>query len=187
MENIEQLIIYIVLGIIYSVFRAKRKQKNTPRPQQPSRPQSPVQQEQSKRKASSFEELLREFQLESEEEQEPKTETYVDINDEDEFDDEPSPYASKQITKNAPEYEQEGSYRSFSDEESKSIYEKSVRQAEKFDAELDESIAKASRFGEFKIKKKSNAKVTKLKKQLKTSEGAKNAFVMSQIFERRFD
>ena len=175
MDN--EVLVYIVVGIIYYVIRAARsKKKRTAQSQPTQRPTSPVMtQEDTDRKVrrnSTFEELLKEFQQETPQIEEEAIE---------------EPMSKSQKVEPRPDFQDEGSKRWFADDESKEIYEKSIREAtirveEKPGADYSSGI----RFKEFKIKKKSHSDVYKIKKTLRNHAGVKQAFLMSEIIRPKY-
>ncbi|WP_421879585.1 hypothetical protein [Marinoscillum sp.] len=175
-----QFWIYLVFGAIYLLSRFFKKNdkdatpRRTPRPQQQqptSRPNKPV----------TFEELLKEFTEGKSEEEEVEVEK-------------PEPVEARQLLKerkwqeeNRPDFSQEGTTRRFSDEDSRRIYEESIKSAET-------SSASFERDDNFKLKVKSLEEEEEeqtdyagdIASMLQNPNDARKAVILGEILNRKY-
>ena len=176
-----QLWIYLVFGAIWLISRIFKKNNKdaTPRkaprqsqPQQSDRPNKPV----------SFEDLLKEFT-------EGKTDEEEEIVEE-----QPEPVEARQILQerrrqevNTPDFSNEGNNRRFSDEESRRIYEESIKRAEgsKLDFKRDEHFR-------LKLKDRDEEEddtsdlAGEISGMLQNPEDARKAVILSEILTRKY-
>lgn len=175
----EKIIFYIVGAIIYYFIKNKRKQvqkkSSTSSPKQSNRPTI-----ESKRK--SFEELLKEISDQTEQEVEKfEEENPVEATE----------YVSKREEEQEIEYKsiESQSRRKFADEESRAIYEKSIKQAEGFDIAFEENenyhSSKLKTLHTNHQKNKKNNIAEEIRKGL-SGNGAKKAVIYSEILNRKF-
>ncbi|WP_420318877.1 hypothetical protein [Ekhidna sp.] len=159
---------YIIAAVIYFLTRGKKKKD-----QSPSRPGSenkPPQQSQPK----SFEELLKEItEGRTEEEPTPRQE----------------PVVIKQDDSEKENIRLEGERRSFADDESRRVYEESIKMAEGADLEFkpDENFHSPSLFkGAKKIEEEEEWTIAdEIRDGLNTNE-AKKAVIYSEILSRKY-
>jgi hypothetical protein len=163
-----QFWLYIVFGLIYFVGRFLKK-KNKPEDQP-----EPDTSDRRPQRSKTFEELLSEFTDEKNPASAPINENEV------------KPVKkSKPITSEASVFE-EGSTRVFSDEESKRIYEASIKKAEGIDLDF----APAEHF-KSKIQRELSAEVSSrfassIREGLRDPEEAKKAVIYAEIFNRKY-
>lgn len=185
MDNI-QFWIYVAFAALYFLSRALKKKPDQKRPKR--RPRSPLETEDSQKagrteKPKTFEELLAEFTGEST--QSKKEEDYTV--------EEPEPFADafekvastgKKNIDTASNFEDEGTKRSFADEESKRIYDESVKRAEESALEFsrDEKFLKESE----RAVSKGSAFAAEIKASLQNQDQAKKAIILSEIINRRY-
>ena len=178
--------LYLIIGAIYIISRALKKKEPEKMP-----PKSPLETEdtQSRRKTpSSFEELLREIsqeqgaaqdQTRAETEEEERSETAA-----------PVYYQTQQDTKRKEariqeEIKLEGEKRHFADDESRAIYERSIKEAEGADITYERDV-------HFKMKgvqkgdAKKNPFASDLKQMLQSPSSAKKAVVLAEILNRKY-
>lgn len=169
--------LYIIGGILYFIIRQKKK-KGKDQPEMPNSENRP----QRSNPTKTFEELLKEiteggFSEVQEEPNDERVETEV-----------LAPEATAPSPK--PAYMEEGRTRSFADDESKRVYEESIKRAEGADLEFkpDDDYAKPSLFQKYTDKKTSSPKNTlasEIRKGLKGS-GAKKAIIYAEILNRKY-
>lgn len=175
---------YIVAGAIFIISRILKQKKNDGIPGKPTggpqnrssgRPNKPV----------SFEELLKEF-----------TEGSTASEEEEEYRKQPAPVEARQVLEERKWVEEnrwdddirnEGRNRKFADDESKRIYEESIKKAEgaKLDFERDEH---------FQIKLKDRKKeeeseselATDIRTMLRNPEDARKAVILGEILNRKY-
>lgn len=162
---------YILAAILYFLTRSRKKKK----PQHPSRPGTD---NQPKNPPKSFEELLREITGE------PKPEPSEPVKQEPLVVEKPDPVSLA----DKEEKRLEGERRMFSDEESRQIYEESIRQAEGADLTFERSEhfkqpGLLLRTGKPKGKKYTIA--DEIRDGL-TSKEAKKAIIYSEIIHRKY-
>lgn len=176
MDNIE-FWIYIIFAVIYFVARALRgkpKQKPVSRPKSPldvsdDQPQSTAEQ------PMSFEDLLEEItgrkSLEEEPSQDP---TRVE-------------QEKKKSDSTSVEVFEEGKSRSFADDESRRIYEESIKRAEQTEIsyEPDEKFKSAKLFSQPGEEEVGNPLTEEIKAMLQ-SEDAKKAIILQEILNRKY-
>ena len=179
MEDI-QTWIYVIIGIVYFIVRTFRNKKpqqaDKPAPAT-SRPQRP---DIERRKPLTFEELLQEFTEGRKPEDAEEEESVIDSKD---------VIARRSEERKRDSFEEEGRDRRFSDDESKRIYEESIRNAEGFDLDFE-------RDDDFKITKlesrhaeeqESEAfQASDIKEMLANPEDAKKAVILSEILGRKY-
>ena len=175
---------YILAAVIYFLTRGKKK-KNAPK--RPGTENNPAPQEPKK----SFEELLKEITGESVLEQEepevvvekkqPVSKPYEETRDE-ENEEEKRAAAARRL---------EGEKRAFADEESRRVYEESIKRAEgsKIDYEPDENYAEPRLFRDKnKVEEEVLEETTfadEIRKGLTTGD-AKKAVIYAEILQRKY-
>ena len=172
-----RVVIYVVLGIIFVVSRIIKANKSSgsapkrrPRPTNPQDPNKPA--------PTSYEDILKEFGEKVEE----KTVTRE------------RPVGQQSAPKPNPIKKNfdEGRDRRFSDDESRRIYEESVKRAEGFDLKFGENAnydSKRTKFGEGAIKKdvhEKNPLIKSIRNDLKSKDGIKKAFILNEILTRKY-
>lgn len=176
-----RIIFYVILGIIFVVSRIMKANKSTTQaPRKRPRANTSQPGNGQENAPASFEDILREFG----EQVEDKTLTRE------------RPVTRQQESRPKPKtYEkkfEEGRDRKFSDEESKRVYEESIKRAEGFDIKFGENKNFASKrtvFGEGAVKKnahQNNPLVDSIRSDLKDKDGIKKAFILSEILNRKY-
>lgn len=168
-----QFWLYLLFAVIYFISRSFKKKEPAQPPRRVNRPD--YEQETPPRKAVTFEELLREF-TEAREEKEPTREVVVE---------EEKP-AIREIPKKKPVFE-EGRTQFFADEESRRVYEESIKMAEGADIRFE-------RDDHFKTKLRSRSEqeessgsfASDLRDMLREGDGAKRAVVLAEILNRKY-
>ncbi|MEQ9423174.1 MAG: hypothetical protein RJQ09_02060 [Cyclobacteriaceae bacterium] len=158
-------VFYVILAIIYILSRVL-KAKKQPEPTETSDDQPTG----KGSKPVSFEDLLKEFGRTEEVESEPVEEI--------------KPVEKEEKRDHTPSYD-----RRFSDDEAKSIYEKSIAQAEKFEHEGEQPDGKPLIFKEFKPYAEESDKnefVEEIKDMFNEGDGGKKAIVLSEILNRKY-
>ena len=172
-------IIAAVIFIVSRVRKANKGKKPMPPPRQSPRPNRPTSQG-DKPVPTSLEEMLEELGK-SMEKNKPVSR--------------PVPPKAVQNPVTTPKREpvfETGRDRRFADEESKRIYEESIKRAEGFDLEFNENDnykTKRTVFGEGAVDKKlhsPNPLIKALREDLKKPESVKKAFILSEVFNRRY-
>ena len=169
----EQIWFYIIAGIIYFLVNRKKKkpQDDVPATTASNRPQQ-------QRPPVSFEDLLREITEQRTQEVPSKT---VDYEEEDED------LPIRKLRAEQEAINREGSNRQFADDESRRVYEESVKQAEGFDIDYtpDSHYANEKLFkGE---KKKAEPTIAdEIREGLQNTESAKKAIIYGEILNRRY-
>lgn len=180
MEDI-QLIIYIVFGVLYLIFKVMQKKKE---PQQQDPDSIPQNRERRQKPQMTFEEMLREFSGEQsipeppieEYAETPKTKTLPLPKKE--------PYLQEEAPKKYFSYETEEDYHA------REVFNESVIKGEKAKT-LDEQIDLENLdVGNVKLVEDSKAEKKKVTNEyieaFRTIEGAKRAFIYSEIFNRKY-
>ncbi len=171
MEDL-QIWVYVIFGILYFLSRSLRKKPQEPQKQSPLETEGEARPQ--RRQPASFEELLREIteQREPQAEQKPqarKQEKQV---------------SPKTATK-AEDFTKEGSTRHFSDEQSRQVYEQSIKAAEgsKAPFERDEHFS-------IKLKEREKAEQSQFAKDIRdmlsNSKSAKKAIILGEILNRKY-
>lgn len=176
----ERIIFYIIAAIIW--FLIKRKKK--PEESQETRPTPPSSASQPQRKPVSFEELLREITEQREREQQPQTAGRPQFGNEEEED---LPVRRMREEAEAARMAEEGRNRQFADEESRRVYEESVKQAEGFDIEF----APDEKFGGKKILRSRSQEEgptlgDEIREGLLEGDDARKAVIYAEIFARKY-
>ncbi len=155
-------LVYVVLAVIYFLSRVLKKRK-----EKPVEEQEEGSQPKQKRKPISFEDLLKEFgadQLDEkkEEAEEPEFEEVEDVDE----------YSSRRP-----------------DEEARTIFEKSIKDAELVAKTKEPEDDKKLVFKEFKAyqeEEDSNELVSEIKELLQSEDGGKKAIVLGEILNRKY-
>lgn len=177
MEDIK-VVFYVILGIIFVVSRIlksnKGSQKAPPQRRRPAPNAGGNPQQRQRNKPATFEDLLKEFAEEATAEAPSR-----------------QPAKREAPKPREPKYE-EGRTRRFSDDESRKIYEESVKRAEGFDIDFsaDDSFKSIrTKFGEGAVKKdlhKKNPIIASIKSDLKDKQSIKKAFILSEVLNRKY-
>ncbi len=183
-------IIYIIMAIIFFVVRNLKKKPQAPAPQpgreyedddaddQPSTTNAPP---------TSFEDLLRELTTGGQTPQPVQTPPVQEAKRGFEFPSDGSNYEDvhdEWEDKNIATYDEGGHTRLFSDEETKNIYQDSIRLAHSKEDHLAET---KSRFKEFEIQEEDNSAFRdEIVDMLKDQEGAKKAIILGEILNRKY-
>ena len=155
---------YVILAVIYFLSRVLKGRKNVPKESQPDE-EAPAS---SGKKPVTFEDLLKEFGVDQEEE--PKEA------------EEPQAIEEEATTK-------EETRPTYSDDESKAIFEKSIKEAEKASRKstaIGERKLTFKEFEPYQEEDDSNEFATEIKELLQESEGGKKAVVLSEILNRKY-
>jgi hypothetical protein len=165
-----QFWLYIVFGLIYFVGRFLKK-KNAPK--------EPVNEEMtsttsSPQKTRTFEDLLKEFTTEEEEVVNPT-----------------EPAFERKVQMRTPEKSknsafEEGVSRQFSDEESKKVYEQSVKRAEGFELEFAPDEHFKSKIQSPTTEEVPSQFASSIRESLSDPEEAKKALIYAEIFNRKY-
>lgn len=163
-ENFE-IFLYIIFAVIALLSRvfSKKNKRPAPKVNTPSETALPDQ------RHPTFEELLREFTG-----AEPATETAI----------EPEP---------EPEYAAptpQSAYTQVSDSEAQEAYERSIREANAVRSRSQKSEPKQPRkkfdhFEHYKVEEE-NSQLVNFRERLNNPQGAKEAFILSEIFNRKY-
>jgi hypothetical protein len=188
MDNI-QFWIYIIFAIIYFIAKNARKKPNKKAPSDSNRRGG--QQQTQRPQPQSFEDLLEEITGRKSLKEEP-----VVIDEADEINQEteerylaPKPWQEKEEEiRRRNEIEREGNNRRFADDESRRIYEESIRRAEgaNIDYRPDESYSDKKVLRETAEDIEENAFVTDINNMLSNSDSAKKAVILSEILNRKY-
>lgn len=173
-----QTILYIVVGIIYFLSRALKKKKPPVKPSRSGEDFDDEAQESTPPKPLTFEELLREF-TEGKEAEEERPARPAPV---------PVKRSSSQMTARAEEDDDEilePAKRRFADDESRKIYEASVRTAEN----LKTDVSTQPEYG-FKRYEDHRDEVPSLgaevAEMLQDADGARKAVILSEILNRKY-
>jgi hypothetical protein len=183
MDNI-QFWIYVIFGIIY--FVARNFKKKSQEKKQPSTDGAEGSGETVP--AQSFEELLEEITGRKS----VKPESRPVIEEESDRYMQPKPWEEevKQVIDSRSAFEKEGETRAFADEESRRVYEESVKRAEGSDLvyEVDEKYANSKVLLETATAEggKENKVADEIREMLTNTSGARKAFIAGEIFQTRF-
>lgn len=167
-----QFWLYLLFAIIYFISRSLKK-KGAPKP--PERPQASNPQQSGRRKPVTFDELLREFTEGREEEQEVVRE----------LEEKPREiHVEEKIRR--PAFE-EGVSRTFSDEESRRVYEESIRRAEGATLELkhDEDFRSGLK-SRYQEEQQESGLAAEIKAMLRDPEDIRKAVILSEILNRKY-
>ena len=176
-----QFWIYLLFGAIYFITRMFKKNNKDATPRKAPRPTG-TQPSDRPNKPVSFEDLLKEFT-------EGKSEEEDEVEEE-----QPEPVEARQILQerrwqeeNKPDFSNEGNNRRFSDEDSKRIYEESIKRAEgsKLDFERDDHFRL-----KFKDRDEEEEETSDLAGEisgmLQNPEDARKAVILSEILTRKY-
>ena len=168
-----KVIIWIIIGVIYLISRARKKPEN-PAPRSTERPDEP----ETFDKPVTFEELLKEIQATKSPKPRPVSQkpTYVD------YDDDIEKYEPLEKTKPDTYYrDQDQIYETYEKAKQEAFHRPSMEETLK----LENTIV---RFGQFKNYKQDNrpSLAEEYAKGLREPGNFKKAFVLSEILNRRF-
>ncbi len=184
MDNI-QFWIYVIFAVIYFFGRALRK-KPQEKPKQ--RPRSPLETEsESKERPVSFEDLLEEITGRKSLSDPQKSEPEIEEPEIEEAPPRPSRYERLKQEREAEKFE-EGRTRTFSDEETRRVYEESIKSAEGYDLDYgtDEKYASKKVLRSTAEEEEDNEFVTEIKSMLQNKDEAKKAVILSEILNRKY-
>lgn len=161
---------YIIAAVIYFLTRGKKKKPEQSRPGTDNNPPT-------SQRPKSFEELLKEITEGAQESEAPKQEPVVIKREE------PTPV--QQVEEESIRLE--GERRSFADDESRRVYEESIKMAEGADLkfERDEHFQTPRLFKEPKAESASKSFADELRDGLDADE-AKKAVIYAEIMNRRY-
>lgn len=174
-----QFWVYVVFAVIWVVARALRKKS---RETTKSRPKSPLETEDSQEAPVSFEELLEEItgRKSLKEEQKP-IETYQE-----DVGHNSGPYGEEE-DRAEESIKSEGSKRHFADDESRRVYEESIKRAEQQEefepAEGYQSIKLVSRKEE---EEESSGFSKEIAEMFSDTDGARKAVILGEILNRKY-
>lgn len=162
--------VYLAFAAIYLISRAMKKKGPEKKPQSPL--QTAEEESPRKKAPASFEDLLREFTEEHEHQETAESEVLA-----------PNPVVApaKQVQE---EIRLEGEKRHFADDESRAIYERSIKEAEgsEISYERDEHFKMKRR----EIEEEENEIASELKNMLKSPGDARKAVILSEILNRKY-
>lgn len=154
---------YVILAIIYFLSRVLKGKKQAPEDESYDQPET------TGKKPVTFEDLLKEFTEEKSVEPEPEVVVEEPV---------------REVQDRRPK-----SYRSpYSDEESKSIFEKSIKEAEMLSKEEKPAENKLT-FKEFKPyqeEEEVEGFATEIREMLQSGDGGKKAIILAEILNRRY-
>lgn len=168
-----KILIYIVLSILYFLFKGRGKKKK-PVTREKTKPQSVEQNSEEKRRPKSFEELLAELSGEG-----PAKDPYQDDDEikplSDEVDDRP---LNQKVSQE--EYEN-------ADQTLKELYKKGEK-LKSIDelVDIEEVTTQSNRFKEFDESADENTFAREIREGLSDSESAKKAIVYAEILNRKY-
>ncbi len=169
--------IYIIIGIIYFIVRSMKKKAPDPSDQPLPKSKSPQPSGSERRKPLTFEELLKEFtDPQAAQEKEADVEVLEEI-------DEPEREKTKE------DFAKEGSVRRFSDEESKRVYEESIKKAEGYqlDYNTDDKYHSEKLIGiPHNHEEEEDTLAEDIKEMFNDPEDSRKAIVLSEILNRRY-
>ncbi len=153
---------YVILAIIYFLSRVLKGKKQAPEDESYDQPET------TGKKPVTFEDLLKEFTEDKSVEPEPEV----------------VQESVREVEDSRPK-----SYRSpYSDEESKSIFEKSIKEAEML-SKGEEPAEKKLVFKEFKPyqeEEETTGFATEIREMLQSGDGGKKAIILAEILNRRY-
>ncbi|XOV95083.1 MAG: hypothetical protein ACFHWX_10300 [Bacteroidota bacterium] len=169
--------IYIIIGIIYFIVRSLKKKTPNSSEQPMPRSSQPQQSDTQRRKPLTFEELLKEF---TNPEAGQDTEEAIEEVEEVE---------RPERERVREEFATEGSTRRFSDEESKRVYEESIKKAEGF--KIDYSTDEKYHTEKLKAilhdhEEEESTFADDIKEMFNDPQDAKKAVVLSEILNRKY-
>ena len=184
-----QFWIYVIFAIIY--FIAKNFKKNNTKTPQKGKPRTDQEGEARMPQPQSFEDLLEEISGRRTVSKPPVQEEAFDDSFEDQEEArylQPKPWESEQSIETADEFEQEGRNRKFADEESKRIYEESIKRAEGADLpyEVDEKFASKKVLRETAEEKETNKFAEEINDMLRDRNDARKAIILGEILNRKY-
>jgi hypothetical protein len=173
----ERIWFYIIAAVIW--YFVKRKKKA---PDQEEQDTSATNRPQQQRKQVTFEELLREITEQREQETRPEPRpapAYVAEAEED--------LPVRKMREEQERIAKEGSYRHFSDDETRRVYEESVRQAEGFDIAFspDEKFAKKSLL-KAAVDNQEPTFGDEIRGDLQDIDSARKAVIYAEILNRKY-
>lgn len=176
MDNI-QFWIYIAFAVIYFISKSLKQSKKKEAEQQ--RNFSPLETEEDAPKPVSFEDLLEEITGRKTLNQPPSKPNW---------DKEQEVVANRGGSQDTRAFEREGSERKFSDEESKKVYEESIKLAStyaKYDEPQVDSLAKWKKLAAVQNHNPTGI-AAEIREMLADANGAKKAIILSEILNRKY-
>ncbi len=171
-----QFWLYIIFAVIYFISRGLKKKK--PQSQGPAPTNRPQQQTRPQKQPVSFEELLKEF-TDGKVDDEPQATVQETAERERQKIQETESEAEKDIRL-------EGRNRKFADDESKKIYEDSIKRAEQGLSYKREGVFKSKMKRKIEEKETNSAIASDIKTMLNDAEDAKKAVILSEILNRKY-
>ncbi|MEO9474067.1 MAG: hypothetical protein ABJG41_00980 [Cyclobacteriaceae bacterium] len=169
-----QFWLYLGFGLIYFIVRQMKKKNASEQEQSPQ--DAPT--EKPYKKPVTFEELLREFTGETtEEEKEVVLEDYSELKKEEDHKEEVKPYKYT---------EDDHSRRRFADDESRKIYENSIKQAEGAELVFERDNNFKSKMTRKEQQEADSAFGREILESLQDADQAKKAVVLSEILNRKY-
>jgi len=162
----EQIWFYLIAALLYFLTRKKKKNASKKQPAEITVKGQPRQ----KKKPVSFEDLLKQITQEREEETVSESKK------------------RQEPGKAEPDYTQEGNMRSFSDDESKKVYEESVRQAEGYDLDYQRNDHyKSTQLVRRKNRTSgTNTFAKEIKEGLRSGSEARKAIIYAEILKKKY-
>lgn len=169
MDNI-QFWLYLAFGLIYFITRQMKKKKanNDADQEQAPIPQKPY------KKPVTFEDLLKEF-----------TQEQVD-DEEDEIVEQRKPITVAAPKKEVTPIEEDHLHRRFADEESKKVYQNSIKQAEGADLKFERDMNFKSSIERSEQHAETSEFGAEIIESLRDADEAKKAIILSEIFNRKY-
>ncbi|MGM0580825.1 MAG: hypothetical protein ACQETL_09110 [Bacteroidota bacterium] len=177
-----KILIYIVLSILYFLFRGSRKKKK-PVTRKKAQPQTAEQNTAEQRKPKSFEELLAELSGENQDQSETtQREDEEILSDGDEI----KPL-SEQVDERPMHQEVSQEDYENADETLKELYKKGER-LKSIDelVDIDKVATQSNRFKEFEDEKEDNPFAREIREGFSDPESAKKAIVYAEILNRKY-
>lgn len=178
MDNI-QFWLYLVFGAIYLLTRFLKKKDPENEPNRPG--QNPNQPQRPQRKPVTFEELLKEFTEGRQEEEEPER-----VPERRPMEETQVKERKRQEESRPKEIIEEGRTRRFADDESRRIYEESIRKAEDTAIEFRRDDDFRSRMARRNEEEAENNLAEEIKEMLQDKNQAQKAVVLSEILNRKY-
>ena len=188
MDNI-QFWIYVIFAIIY--FVAKNYKKGNKKSRQQPNQQTIGQEKTSAPQPQSFEELLEEITGRRKVQEPSQKEINTPNNTEEELDryQQPKPWEEQERKiEEANDFEKEGRNRQFADEESKRVYQESIKRAEGANLEwaVDSKYANSKVLRETAEEKVASPFIADIREMLADSNETKKAIILSEILNRKY-
>jgi len=179
-----KILIYIVLSILYFLFKGRGKKKK-PVTRRKAQPQQAEQDSSGKKKPKSFEELLAELSGENREEEERTSQSSGEgeiLSESEEIKPLSEQVDERPIHQEVSQEEYENA-----DETLKELYKKGER-LKSIDelVDIEKVSAKSDRFREFERENEENVFAKEIREGLSNPDSAKKAIVYAEIFNRKY-